>query len=91
MTSKLHYERALYLILALGERSQLQRFFSALGVKSKSTGQEREDKGNELMVRRWGPPGSPHYEIVMRYWSATRMQEHWNYLRTHDLDVLRKT
>ena len=36
------------------------------------------------MVRRWGPPGSPHYEIVMRYWSATRMQEHWNYLRTHD-------
>ena len=36
------------------------------------------------MVRRWGPPGNPRYEMVMRYWSATRMQQHWDHLRTHD-------
>ena len=61
----------------------MQRFFSAFGGESKSTEQKREEKGNELMVRRWGPLGSPRYEIVMRYWSATRMQQHWEYLRTH--------
>lgn len=38
---------------------------------------------NELMVRRWGPPENPCYEMVMRYWLATRMQQHWEYLRTH--------
>ena len=81
--SNLHYERAVDLIVALGERSHLQQFFSALGGKSKSTEQSKEEKGNALMVRRWGPPGSPRYEMVMRYWSATRMQQHWDYLRYH--------
>ena len=33
------------------------------------------------MIQRWGPPGSPTYEMVMRYWAATRMHQHWEYLR----------
>jgi len=37
---------------------------------------------DELMRLRWGLPGCQTYEIVMRYWVATRMQQHWQYLRS---------
>ena len=40
--------------------------------------------GNQLMVRRWGPSGDPCYEMVMQYWLATRMRQHWEHLRAHN-------
>ena len=39
--------------------------------------------GTELMVQRWGPPDSSLFEMVMRYWIATRMQQHWEHLQAH--------
>ena len=38
-------------------------------------------KADGLMRQRWGPPGSPTSEMVRRYWMATRMEQHWEYLR----------
>lgn len=64
--------------------SLFQRFTSKLGADSKSPIEKQEltkAKADELMTQRWGPPGSPHYEMAMRYWIATRMQQHWEYLR----------
>ena len=37
-----------------------------------------------MMVQRWGPSADPCYEMVMRYWLATRMQQHWERLRAHN-------
>lgn len=34
------------------------------------------------MRQRWGPLGNPRSDMVLRYWQATRMQQHWEYLRT---------
>ena len=34
------------------------------------------------MHKKWGRPGSPVADMVLRYWQATRMEQHWNYLRT---------
>ena len=58
----------------------MRRIFSGLRVEWKS----EEQKMEERIVKRWGSPGTPHYEIVMRYWLATRMRQHWEDLRTHD-------
>ncbi|KAE9382785.1 hypothetical protein BT96DRAFT_1010040 [Gymnopus androsaceus JB14] len=38
------------------------------------------ERNYALMVQRWGKPGSPNHEMVMKYWVATRMREHWEYL-----------
>ena len=65
-------------------------FFGRLSSKLGHPHQSREEKRKEemskvddLMICNWGPPGSPTYEVVMRYWKATRMEQHWQYLRTH--------
>lgn len=42
---------------------------------------EKVRKADGLMRQRWGPPGSPNSEMVRRYWMATRMEQHWEYLR----------
>ena len=36
------------------------------------------------MVQRWGPPDSPRSKMIMQYWLATRMQQHWEHLQAHD-------
>jgi hypothetical protein len=64
--------------------SIFQRLTSKLGGDSRTSQEKREStiaKADELMQQRWGPPGSQVYEMVMRYWVATRMESHWNYLR----------
>ena len=43
--------------------------------------EEKVTKADGLMRQRWGPPGSPVSEMVRRYWMATRMEQHWEYLR----------
>jgi hypothetical protein len=61
-----------------------QRLTSKLGGDSRTSEEKQEStmvKADELMQQRWGPPGSPMYEMVMRYWIATRMESHWSYLR----------
>ena len=40
-------------------------------------------KSDNLMEQRWGAPGNITYEMVMRYWVATRMQQHWEYLHAN--------
>ena len=53
----------------------------------KTTEQKRGENiatGAELMVQRWGPPQSTRLKMVMQYWLATRMQQHWEYLQAHD-------
>ena len=57
-------------------------FFGFGGGKSKE--QKTEDavtKADRFMCQRWGPPGSPTSEMVRRYWMATRMENHWEFLR----------
>ena len=43
--------------------------------------QEKVAKVEGLLRQRWGPPGSPTSEMIKRYWMATRMDQHWAYLR----------
>jgi hypothetical protein len=65
--------------------SMFQRLTSKLGGDSRTSHEKKESalaKADELMQERWGPPGSQVYEMVMRYWVATRMESHWSYLRT---------
>ena len=58
-------------------------FFGFGGGKSKEQKtEEAATKADRLMYQRWGPPGSPTSEMVRRYWMATRMQNHWEFLRT---------
>ena len=45
---------------------------------------------NDLVRQRWGPSDSPTSEIVRRYWMATRMEQHWEYLRTQDPKQFKK-
>ena len=52
--------------------------------------QETVTNVNGLVRQRWGPPDSPTSEIVRRYWKATRMEEHWEYLRTQDPKQFKK-
>ena len=65
--------------------SSTSRRFSVFGFGSgKSKEQKMEQtvtKADGLMRQRWGPPGSPTSEMVRRYWKATRMEQHWEYLR----------
>ncbi|MCJ1249853.1 hypothetical protein MMC30_007079 [Trapelia coarctata] len=66
-----------------GEVSTLRRWFSKLGGDSKTTPQKKAlimAKADSLMYKRWGSPGSPTYELVMKYWLSTRMQKHWLFL-----------
>jgi hypothetical protein len=61
----------------------LRGFFSSLGGDPRSKeqkAQERIARASELMQQRWGPPGSPVYEMVMRYMKATRMTAYWEML-----------
>ncbi|CAD6575860.1 MAG: hypothetical protein ASARMPRED_007488 [Alectoria sarmentosa] len=56
--------------------------FGLGGGKSKEEKIEQKvTKADGLMRQRWGPPGSPTSEMVRRYWMATRMEQHWEYLR----------
>lgn len=61
--------------------NRLSTFFG-IG-SSDDKGKTNLDKANQLMEQRWGPPGSEQYEMIMRYWVSTRMDEYWNYLRNH--------
>ena len=59
-------------------------FFGFGGGKSKEQKtEEAVTKADLLMYQRWGPPGSLTLEMVRRYWMATRMQNHWEFLRAH--------
>ena len=63
--------------------SALRKWFSSLGGDSKTPEEKTQQimaKADALMRSRWGPPGTPVYEMVMRYWVATRMQQHWEFL-----------
>ena len=65
--------------------SMFQRLTSKLAGDSRTPAEKQEatmNKNDELMQQRWGPPGSQMYEMVMRYWVATRMESHWSYLRS---------
>ena len=60
-------------------------------------GKTKEEKLQEtvtnvsgLVRQRWGPSDSPTLEIVRRYWRATRMEQHWEYLRTQDPKQFKK-
>ncbi|KAK9357506.1 hypothetical protein V1504DRAFT_414163 [Lipomyces starkeyi] len=67
-----------------GKVGFLRRWFPSLGVDPKRKEQKTQEalaRADDLMLRRWGSPGSPTYELVMRYWVSTRMQQHWEYLR----------
>ena len=73
--------------MALGEHSRKPGLLARLGAGLNTTGQKRDENmatDTDLIVQRWGPPQSPHYKMVMRYWLATRMQRHWEYLHAHD-------
>lgn len=59
--------------------SSSSRRFSIFGFGSSK--EEKVMKADNLIRQRWGPPGSPTSEMVRRYWMATRMQQHWEYLR----------
>lgn len=65
--------------------SRGSRRFSILGFgggKNKEQKiEEKVMKADALMRQRWGPAGSPTSEMVRRYWMATRMEQHWEYLR----------
>lgn len=64
--------------------SMFQRLTSKLSGDSRTPQEKQVDtmvKADELMQQRWGPPSSQTYEMVMRYWVATRMESHWSYLR----------
>ncbi len=43
--------------------------------------EENVTKADGLMRQRWGPPRSLTSGMVRRYWMATRMEQHWEYLR----------
>lgn len=57
------------------------RRFSIFGFGGKQNKEENISRADGLMRQRWGPPGSPTSEMVRRYWMATRMGQHWEYLR----------
>ena len=65
--------------------SDRSRRFSIFGFGSGKTKEQKSEdkimKIDGLIHRRWGPPGSPTSEMVRRYWMATRMEQHWEYLR----------
>lgn len=70
------------------------RRFSILGFGGgKNKEEKREEnvtKADALMRQRWGPAGSPISEMVRRYWMATRMEQHWEYLRAQHPKQLKK-
>ena len=64
----------------------MRKLFSAFGGEPKSKEQKAEEKvvkADNSMYQRWGPPGNPTQELVFRYWTSTRMQQHWEFLRAH--------
>jgi hypothetical protein len=88
----------------LDEVGAVRKWFSSLGADPETKEQKAQEKmakkegktqqitakADELMRQRWGPPGSPVSEIVARYWVATRMQKHWEYLREQHPRQFRK-
>ena len=62
--------------------SGLRRLFS-FGGDSKTKEQKVAEKVDNIICQRWGPPGNSTMEMVSRYWHATRMEQHWEYLRLH--------
>ena len=66
------------------------RRFSIFGFGGKQNKEENISKADGLMRQRWGPPGSPTSEMVRRYWMATRMGQHWEYLRAQHPRQFRK-
>ena len=47
-------------------------------------------KIDSLVQKRWGPPDSSTSELIRRYWVATRMEKHWEYLRAQDPKQFKK-
>ena len=70
------------------------RKFSIFGFGGGKTKEEKIQETvthvNGLVLQRWGPSDSPTSEIVRRYWMATRMEQHWEYLRTQDPKQFKK-
>jgi hypothetical protein len=67
-----------------GGLGKVRNWFSSLGGDPKTKEekvQQRYAEATQLMQQRWGMPGTLMYDMVMRYWVATRMQQHWEYLR----------
>ncbi|KAJ3113901.1 hypothetical protein HK100_001860 [Physocladia obscura] len=54
-------------------KSKIGKWIGSIGDHSK--------KINDEELRRWGPIGSQTHNIVMQYWSTTRMANHWINLR----------
>lgn len=44
---------------------------------STKTPEEWMEKNDELMFQRWGSSDSLTYQMVLRYWTAQRIEQHW--------------
>ena len=68
-----------------GRRPSLfQRLSNKLTIDDRSPQDKHQatlNKADALMLQKWGPSESVTREMVMRYWVATRMKQHWEYLR----------
>ncbi|KAK9235092.1 hypothetical protein V1525DRAFT_410946 [Lipomyces kononenkoae] len=60
-----------------GKLGIIRRLFATDPKRKQQKAQDQLAKADDLMYRRWGAPGSPTHELVMRYWVSTRMQQHW--------------
>ena len=60
---------------------RLSFFGFGSGKSKEQKTEEAATKADRLTYQRWGPSGSPTSEMVRRYWMATRMQNHWEFLR----------
>jgi hypothetical protein len=72
--------------MRLGEVKGLKKWFSKLGMESKTPEEKKAAiilKSDERMRQRWGDPEGTTYEMIMKYWVATRMVGHWEYLHDH--------
>jgi hypothetical protein len=61
-------------------KSMMDRFSGFVTKLSRTAEEKMADntaKADELMLARWGDPGSTTFELCMRYWAATRMTSHW--------------
>ncbi|KAG0039981.1 hypothetical protein BGZ83_002685, partial [Gryganskiella cystojenkinii] len=61
----------------MGKR--LSAFFGSVPKDVKR--QQNLDNSDQLMQKRWGPRGTERFEMIMRYWVATRMEQYWEFLR----------
>lgn len=68
-----------------GRSSMFKRMTDKLKTDSRPPEEKRAAvmaNADALMQQRWGPHGTLTREMVLRYWNATRMTQHWEYLRS---------